>query len=175
LYGAVLAMAWLLGACASTPAQKPVDPPPAGLSAALQIPSRLPHGKAVELTFTLTNTTQAGLYVLRWYTPLEGFGGEIFRVERDGQRLPYQGPLAMRGDPTPDAYVFLAAGASVSATVDLAEAYDFSQAGQYTIQFLSPRISHLARTEDTMAASVDDLGPVAMPSQPVRVTIVEDL
>jgi hypothetical protein len=77
----------------------------------------------------------------------------------------------MRGGPTPDAYVFVDAGASVSATVDLAAAYDFSEPGEYTIAFISPRMSHVARTEDHMVSSVDDLGPVQMPSNSVVVKI----
>jgi hypothetical protein len=146
-----------------------------GLEAVLEVPATLSSGEALNLRFTLINSTDTRLYVLKWFTPLEGLGGEIFRVERDGQPIPYEGPLAARGDPTPDAYVYLDAGASVSATVDLAAAYDFSEPGEYTIAFISPRISHVARTEGEMATSVDDLGPVAMPSNQVSVTILEDL
>jgi hypothetical protein len=140
------------------------------------MPSQLTDGKTVELMFTLTNNSKEGLYVLNWYTPLEGgFGGDIFCVTRDGQPIPYRGPEAERADPTPDSYVFVDAGASVSATADLAAVYDFSTAGEYGIGFNSPRMSHLARTEGEMATSLDDLGPVAMPSNQVSVTILEDL
>ena len=145
------------------------------LEAVLEVPATLPSGEAVNLRFTLINNTDTRLYVLKWFTPLEGLGGEIFRVKRDGQPIPYEGPLAARGDPTPDAYVLLGPGESVSAEVDLAAAYDFSEPGEYTIAFISPRISHVARTEGEMATSVDDLGPVAMPSDPVTITILEDL
>jgi hypothetical protein len=151
------------------------ETPKSELSATLEVPSHLPTGETVVLTFTLTNHSEVDLYVLKWFTPLEGLGGEIFRVKRDGQVIPYEGPLAERADPTPDAYVFLEAGASVSATVDLARAYDFSERGGYTIAFISPRISHVARSEGEMATSVDDLGPVAMPSNQVTVTITADL
>ena len=188
----IVAALVLLGACAPAVAGNPVDPtatdlsptagagttaaPPAtGLSATLEMPSHLTNGRTVELKFTLTNNTEAGLYVLKWYTPLERFGGEIFCVVRDGKPIPYRGPEAERGDPTPDSYVFVEAGASVSATVDLAAAYDFWEAGEYTIGFSSPRMSHVARTEGEMATSLDDVGPVAMPSNQVPVTILEDL
>jgi hypothetical protein len=146
-------------------------PPESGLSVTLDAPAELTSGENVVLEFTLTNSSDAGLYVLNWYTPLEGLGGEIFRVKRDGLPLPYEGPLAYRADPTPDVYLFLAAGASVSVSVDLTRAYDFSEPGEYTIAFLSPRISHVARTEAQMVSSVDDLGPVAMPSTQITVTI----
>jgi peptidyl-Lys metalloendopeptidase len=184
---AILLAALLLSACGWTAGGNvaeatdpeltatPESPTPIDLKAVLSVPTTLPDGDSVKLEFTLTNHSGNGMYVLTWFTPLEGLGGEIFCVERDGQPIPYEGPLAARGSPTPDAYVFLDAGASVSATVDLSTAYDFSEPGEYTIAFISPRISHAARTEGEMAASVDDLGPVAMPSNQVSVTILEDL
>ena len=149
------------------------DGPVAGgdLVAELQIAESLPNGDVVPLRFSLTNQSDRPLYLLKWFTPLEGIGGEIFRVKRDGQLVPYQGLLASRGDPTPEAYVFLAAGETVSAEVDLAEAYDFSQDGTYMIAFLSPRISHVARTETEMARTMDALGAVEIPANSVAVTI----
>lgn len=168
----VMVMEWLLGACAPTPTAPAVAPSPAGLSATLAAPSSLPDGEAVRVMFTLTNHSAERLYVLTWYTPLEGIFGEIFRVERDGQAIPYEGPLVMRGDPLPENYVLLDPGASASAEVDLATAYDFSQAGEYTIEFISPRISHVAKTESEFAASVDDLGPVEIPCNSLSLKIV---
>jgi hypothetical protein len=61
----------------------------------------------------------------------------------------------------------------VSAEVDLATAYDFSKAGEYTIEFLSPSISHVAKTEAEMAKTLDDLGPVQMPSNKVTTRIAK--
>jgi len=168
---AVTAIGLLLGACAPTPTAPAGDPPQAELSATLEAPSSLPNGEVVQLQFTLTNHSTERMYVLTWYTPLEGIFGEIFRVERDGQAIPYEGPLVMRGDPLPENYVLLEPGASVSAEVDLATAYDFSQAGEYTIEFVSPRISHVAKTESEFAASVDDLGPVEIPCSPLSLKI----
>jgi len=155
---------------AQTPAETAVAPR-TGLSATLEAPSSLPSGEAVRLRFTLTNHSPETLYVLNWYTPLEGILGEILRVKRDGQAIPYEGPLVMRGDPLPENYVLLEPGASESAEVDLATVYDFSQAGEYTIEFLSPRISHVAKTEGELATSVDDLGPVEIPSNSLRLAI----
>lgn len=174
LFSALVLMALVLGAVACTSPGETVEPPKTELKAVLEVPATLPSGEAVNLRFTLVNNTDSELYVLKWYTPLEGIAGEIFRIEREGEVIPYEGILASRGDPTPDAYVLLGPGESVSAEVDLATAYDFSKAGEYTIEFLSPSISHIARTEAEMAKTVDDLGPVAMPSYQVTVTILED-
>jgi peptidyl-Lys metalloendopeptidase len=170
----------------TTPASSSTPGPSAGtrqpvdtdLKAVLQAPASLPEGESVEVQFTLTNRSETGLYVLEWYTPLEGIYGDIFHVERDGEPVPYNGPLVMRGDPTGDDYVHLDSGESASATVDLtavgengAPAYDFSRPGCYTIAFISPRISHVAKSVTDMARSVEDLHPIQIPSEPVRVEI----
>jgi peptidyl-Lys metalloendopeptidase len=170
LFCAGMATIWLLGACAPTPTGTAIAPR-TELSATLEAPSPLPNGEAVRLRFTLTNHSPEKLYVLTWYTPLEGILGEIFRVKHDGQAIPYEGPLVMRGDPLPEQYVLLEPGASVSAEVDLATAYDFSQPGEYTIEFLSPRISYVAKTESEFATSVDDLRPVQIPCSPLSLEI----
>jgi peptidyl-Lys metalloendopeptidase len=171
LLSALVVMALIVGACAPTTPGETVEPPESELKATIALPATLPSGQTVKLQFTLTNNSDEELYVLTWYTPLEGIAGEIFRVERDGELVPYQGILAKRGDPSPDAYILIGAGESVSAEVDLATAYDFSKAGEYTIEFLSPSISHVARTEAEMAKTVDDLSPVQIPSNRVTIEI----
>ena len=143
------------------------------LVASLELPVTSPVNEPVTLKFTLQNHSDKALYFLKWYTPLEGISGKIFRVERDGQLIPYEGILAMRATPTFESYIHLEPGDSVSAEVDLSNAYDFSQPGKYTIAFLSPNISHIAYSEAEMAKSVDDLYPVYISSNEVSVEIVE--
>ena len=144
------------------------------LVASLDLPDTIPANKPVTLKFTLQNRSDKALYFLKWYTPLEGISGKIFRVERDGQAIPYEGILAMRAAPSSEAYIHLEPGESVSAEVDLANAYDFSQPGKYKIAFLSPNISHIAYSQTEMAKSVDELHPVSISSNEVSVEIVED-
>ena len=141
------------------------------LTAKIDVPTSLNSGVIVMAVFTLTNTSSDGFYVLKWFTPLEGIAGDIFRVERDGAELPYRGKLVKRGPPISEDYVWLEAGESVSAEVDLAEGYDFSQAGQYTIQFRSPQISQVAKTETEKADSFEELGMIQIPSNTVNVVI----
>jgi hypothetical protein len=141
------------------------------LQVLLEMPDILGNGEKVNLRYTLTNNTNTKLYILKWYTPLEGIGGEIFRVEHEGHTLPYEGILASRALPSHDAYVLLSAGESVSAEVDLATAYDFTQAGDYTIKFLSPQISHVAQSDTEMVQTMSDLGPVEMLSNIITVNI----
>ena len=141
------------------------------LIATIEAPESLPTGDVVNVRFTLTNSSPEGLYVLKWFTPLEGLAGDIFGVQRDGVDLPYRGKLVKRGNPVSEEYVWLDAGGSISAEVDLAEGYDFSQAGQYTLQFRSPRLSHTAKTAGEQADSVDELEMIRIPSEPVSVTV----
>ena len=159
--------------CRSAPPWEEARTPAPDLVASMDAPSRLTTGEPVWVRFTLTNTSNTMLYVLTWYTPLEGIAGEIFWVGRDGQPVPYEGILATRIAPSIDDYVALEPGAAASAEVDLATVYDFSQAGAYTVRFISPRISHLATSQAGMASSLDDLGPVQIASNEVTVEIVD--
>jgi heat shock protein HslJ len=94
-----------------------------------------PVGEPVNLRFELRNQTDRPLYVLVWYTPLEGMAGDIFEVTRDGEKLPYQGMLAKRGAPTREEYVAIEPGTAASAEVDLRIGYDLSRPGSYQVQF----------------------------------------
>jgi hypothetical protein len=141
------------------------------LRAEIDLPASLDSGVNVPALFTLTNASADGVYVLKWFTPLEGMAGDIFRVEREGAALPYRGKLVKRGPPIPEDYVWLEAGQSVAAEVDLAEGYDFSQAGQYTVEFRSPQISHVAFAASEQADAFEQLGRVHMPSEAVTVVV----
>jgi hypothetical protein len=85
--------------------------------------------------FRLHNPTDHPLYVLTWYTPLEGIAGEILSVVRGGTELPYEGLLAKRDDPTRDEYVTIEPGETVSEEVDLTEGYELSEPGAYQVEF----------------------------------------
>jgi heat shock protein HslJ len=146
-------------------------PQRSALMATIEAQESLPSGAVVRVKFSLTNTSSHGFFILKWFTPLEGIAGDIFQVRRDGEELPYRGKLVKRGAPVAEDYVWIGAGASVSAEVDLAEAYDFSQAGQYTLQFRSPRLSHAAETLEDKAKSVDELMMIRIRSEPISVTI----
>ena len=173
-FWAILLAALLLGACSWAPtsetaggsqpgsgATQPASQ--SGFRASLEALPQTSSGESTQLRFTLANESDTRLYLLRWYTPLEGIAGEIFTVKRDGQVIPYQGILASRMPPTPDDYVALDAGASVSVVVDLSEGYDLSEPGEYTVKFRSPSISHVAKSEAEMATTMEELGPVQIP------------
>jgi len=109
--------------------------PELSLDCTLEMDETYPVGEPASLRFALHNYTDRPLYVLTWYTPLEGMAGEIFQVTRDGEKLPYQGMLAKRGDPSREEYVAIEPGGVTSAEVDLRTGYDLSMPGSYQVQF----------------------------------------
>jgi peptidyl-Lys metalloendopeptidase len=109
--------------------------PVLSLDCTLEMDETYPVDEPVSLRFALHNPTDRPLYVLTWYTPLEGMAGEILRVTRSGEKLLYQGVLAKRGDPTRDEYVVIEPGEAASAEVDLRTGYDLSTPGSYQVQF----------------------------------------
>jgi hypothetical protein len=128
-------------------------------------------GEPVNLRFSLHNKTDRTLYILTWYTPLEGIAGKIFRVMHDGGEVPYRGIMAKRGDPSRDAYTAIKPGAAVSSVVDLAENYDLSQAGRYHVEFTS-RLHDVTDDESSIPRKQDDHKVQELPCNTVSFEIV---
>jgi hypothetical protein len=105
------------------------------LECSMSVPARLKVGEPVELRFQLRNPTASPVFVLEWHTPFEGLLANFLRVTRNGQDVPYQGPMMKRGDPSAEEYVTLQPGASAEAQVEVSLAYDFQQPGHYRIAF----------------------------------------
>jgi peptidyl-Lys metalloendopeptidase len=128
----------------------------------------LRSGEPVEVRFQLTNRTEQPLFVLSWRTPLEGrLLGNDFKVTREGTEIPYQGPMAKRGNPSAESYQSLAPGASVDAKVELSLAYDMKQPGRYRIEYPGPLLD-VIRTQAQVPHSLDQFE-----SQPVSCPAVE--
>jgi hypothetical protein len=96
-------------------------------------------------------------------------------VQRDGQPVSYLGIFATRANPTGDSYLYIEPGQTISAEVDIAQSYNLSQPGTYYIRFRPPRISCLAASKSDLATTLDELGPVNIPSDEVSVQITESI
>jgi peptidyl-Lys metalloendopeptidase len=83
----------------------------------------------------VTNASTRPVWILRWYTPLEGIRGDVFGVTRNGRAVEYEGPLMKRGDPGREEYAEVPARGSISETVDLAGGWDVSRPGRYRVAF----------------------------------------
>jgi peptidyl-Lys metalloendopeptidase len=133
----LLGVLGLLSACSAQERAQMIGTLGPSFDCVLETQERYIVGEPVELRFSLHNRTDRTFYVLTWYTPLEGLAGEILRLTRDGDPVPYQGMLAKRGDPTAVEYVAIQAGATADAVVDLGESYDLSPVGRYEVVFTS--------------------------------------
>jgi len=117
--------------------------------------------------FTLCNDTDAALAVLEWYTPFEGFAGDLFVVTAaDGRVVEYTGPMVKRAAPRRDSYLVLPPRECRSATIDVGRGYDMSS-GTYSVRFergLSDvaAADRIPRAPDRHRAMPLACGPVAL-------------
>lgn len=150
----LLALASVGAACAAPAAPQ--------LRYRLEVPATLAAGAVLPLTFALENATRQSYWVLTWMTPLEGLRNDLFRIVCDGREIAYEGPMVKRGRPAADDFRKLDPGASLQATIDLAEGYALPAGSLCQIDFkgeilvLPPG----ARPNQTPLA-----GTLAMPAQ----------
>lgn len=119
-------VAWTLGLTGLHSAAMPAPP----LDCRLAWHARQPQA----LQFHLHNSGTTPLWVLTWGTPFEGWLQPYLTVFRDGQALPYQGPVAKRGDPQRAEYIRLVPGQARAARIDLAAAFDIAPSGHYRVE-----------------------------------------
>lgn len=87
----------------------------------------------VDVTFTNTGSTPVSL--MRWFVPDGELEGDLFLLSRDGQAVPYVGPVIKRGQPTSQDMMTLAPGESYSGSVEISGLYDLSVSGVYSIRY----------------------------------------
>ncbi len=98
----------------------------------------------VKLRFDLTNNGDEDLYVLKWYTPLEGLNSDCLTVIRNEKsKVGYDGPMIKRGRPGPDDYVLVPAGGTVSADVDVSASYAVSLPADYRVELNIQALEHI--------------------------------
>ena len=108
---------------------------------------------AVACSFEFTNNANEDLYLLKRNTPLEGLNSQFVSVSLDGRPLEYQGIYIHRLPPTKGEFVLLKAGESISATVQITDAFSIDTDGLYTVQYSRP-LQYLSVNEMS-AMSID--------------------
>ena len=109
----------------------------------------------VACSFEFTNNANEDLYLLKRNTPLEGLYSQYVSVSLDGHPLEYKGIYIHRLPPTKDEFVLLKAGESISATVQITDAFSIDTNGLYTVQYSRP-LQYLSVNEMS-AMSIDQL------------------
>jgi len=92
-------------------------------------------GERVKLRYRVTNHSNSQYFVLKWFTPLEGILGDILKITYKRRRIPYDGILIKRGQPSIDDYVLLKAGEVREGSIDVSASYSLSKAGVYHVTF----------------------------------------
>jgi len=91
--------------------------------------------KPILINFTLQNISNEKLWILTWYTPLEGIKGRIFFITCDGKEISYEGPMVKRSQPSNSDYKYIEPGGSISKDVDLSTAYKIPESKECKISF----------------------------------------
>jgi hypothetical protein len=123
------------------------------------------------ISFTLENISNKDLWILTWYTPLEGLKGNIFRVICDGQEMPYEGIMAKRGDPNRDDYVQIPSKASVSSNVDLSKAYKLLPCNECRVGFKA-KIFDISDILNSIPKGQDQHQPIDIQGNDITFSIV---
>lgn len=160
LGGFALAASFSLGAYAAD-----------GLTASISMDKRaLGPRDDVVVHVTLTNTSSAPQYILKWHTPFGEIEESLFDVTRDGAKVAYEGLHAKRPAPTAADYYVIQPGKSYKATVELSQIYNMSISGDYTIRY-STKSAKLFSNVDPAGKAVDKKQADTLQSDALSVSI----
>ena len=93
------------------------------------------HDGPILIGFSIENLAAYDIWVLKWYTPLEGIRGKIFEIECDGVEVPYAGRMVKRGNPSASDYVRLIPGVPVRVDFNLSQSYALPVAKECKLRF----------------------------------------
>lgn len=89
----------------------------------------------VTVSVTISNPSKGAIRLLKWYTPFEDVEEPLFEVARDGFAVEYIGAHYKRPQPEERDFIILKSGESFTRTVNLADYYDLSVSGSYTVSY----------------------------------------
>lgn len=104
-------------------------PPPIALSLEAATTYRL--GDPIDVTFSIRNSGSTPYQVLAWDLPLDGEVTDFLALERNGERVRFDGRHVKRGEPVESDYVLLEPDETIVQTVDISESYPIQAPGTY--------------------------------------------
>lgn len=156
----------LVFACASCSSsgqsgQKTVEVEQAVQKTLLNVGLRRPEASASVsssvVQFYVSNETSMDANVLIWGTPIEKrLSADVFTVTKNGVVMPYLGRMVKRGSPSAQDYMKLVSGDSLETLIDVANYYDMSATGKYTVQLNLPKVSGGSRLNQETTVALDD-------------------
>jgi peptidyl-Lys metalloendopeptidase len=125
----------------------------------LQAQKKYDHSLPIKLGFSIENLSVNDLWILKWYTPLEGIKSNIFEIVCDGVEIPYEGRMIKRGEPERDDYLRLRARSTEHVEVDLSGAYHPPSAKECRVQFKG-RIHDVVSDASQVPRAIADHRPI---------------
>ncbi len=152
----------------------------------MSLPADLRGNAPVIAHVTVSNRSRATVVVPDWQLPSEEMETAQFVVRRDGRTVSFAEPHIKRGASQAVPMIRLAPGVALSYDIELSRAYDFSQNGGYTIEFVSrganagqaPLRSTVQEVRlDGRGASLTSVGPSAFvgPNSAASITALASL
>jgi peptidyl-Lys metalloendopeptidase len=127
----------------------------------------------IAINFTLQNISNEKLWILTWYTPLEGLKGKIFQVTCEGKEVPYEGPMVKRGQPSNADYAYIEPGKSVSKEFDLSRAYQVPESQACVIAFKG-RIYDYATSSNILPKRAEEQQMVDIPGNRITIRVMRN-
>ena len=93
---------------------------------------------ALTLRFTARNTSSSPVDLLSRDLPHAQQSGAVLTVTRDGAPVPYRGRIVKYAAPTAADYTRIPAHGTYAVTLNLADDYDLSRPGSYTVALRHP-------------------------------------
>jgi len=135
----------------------------------LSMPKSLQSAQPAQLVFTLINAGSDDVQVLNWQTPFEGVKAPMFDIARDGTEVEYRGRMLKRGAPRKEDYFVLKRGERKQAQIDLADGWDTSAPGDYTMTYAAELFDVIAGSASA-PRSLDEFNPVPLECNSVSFT-----
>jgi peptidyl-Lys metalloendopeptidase len=111
-------------------------------------------GDALTVRFTARNTSPSAVDVLARDLPQARRSGAALIVTRDGVPVPYRGKLIKYAAPTAADYIRIPAGGTYAVTVNLADDYDLSRPGTFTVALAATRVRAMQGANPTVQNTV---------------------
>ena len=118
---------------------------------------------------TVINTSRKTARIPTWQLPSAEAQSDLFAVSRNGEEIRYEGRMIKRGTPTAADFAILRPGESRRVTLNLAEAYDLSKTGDYTVTFAAP-LQYASMSGGSQLKQVSGQ-PMVAQSAPMRIWI----
>lgn len=131
------------------------------------------QGEPVIIEFGIENLSSSDVWILKWYTPLEGIKGKIFEVKCDGVDIPYEGMLMKRGNPESDDYVHIHPGETARAEFDLSSIYSFPVCEECWLKFKG-RIHDAVLDQQRVPRTIGEHRSVDVPGNAISFSIMHE-